>query len=539
MPTIAIAQLNFTVGDIAGNTEKIVGSYNKAASENCDLVIFPETSIVGYPPEDLVLRKGFQKAAMQAVEQLAGLTGNGPAILLGGIWNENGHLYNTAFLLDKGRIAHKQYKYKLPNYGVFDEKRVFSAGRLPEAVLWRETKIGILICEDMWDHEAASNLAKNGAEILIVINASPYDREKHMARIDAAQKRVTETGLPLIYVNQVGGQDELVFDGSSFTIFKSEVNNQLQSFKEDFAIIKWQKGGNSCEITGNNCHQFYDHRDISAIYSAMTLGLHDYVEKNRFPGVLLGLSGGIDSALTAAIAVDALGAQRVHAIMMPSPYTAKESLKDAAECAKSLGIKLDIIPISAAMLVFDEMLAPVFAGSKPDITEENIQSRLRGNILMALSNKTGKMVLTTGNKSEMSVGYATLYGDMCGGFNVLKDIYKTDVYKLANWRNRQSMVIDENIIAKVPSAELRPNQADQDSLPPYDLLDAILQRLIEQGLSVSDIVAEGYEKETVEHISRLLYRAEYKRRQAPPGVKISPMSFGRDRRYPVTNFWNS
>ncbi len=536
---IAIAQSNFTVGDIAGNMERIAALHRQASKQKADLLICSEMCITGYPPEDLVLRKSFRQAAMQAVSGLASLTKKGAALLCGGLWNEDGALYNAAFLFENGQVVHRQYKHHLPNYGVFDERRVFKEGIFPAPLSWRGMKLGLLICEDMWSDDVARNLSMHGAELLVSINASPFDVKKHDVRIAQAKQRVSETGLPLIYVNQIGGQDELVFDGSSFVMSADGiVQGQLDSFREDFAIVTWDAGGKRLECGAKGEARGEKRGEDELIYNALTLGLRDYVEKNRFPGVVLGLSGGIDSALTAAVAVDALGRERVHALMMPSPYTSRASLEDAAACARALDIRLDIVPISQAMLVFDELLAPLFAGGKPDVTEENIQSRLRGNILMAVSNKFNKMLLTTGNKSEMSVGYATLYGDMCGGFNVLKDVYKMEVYALARWRNRQREVIPERVLTRAPSAELKPNQTDQDSLPPYDILDAILERLIEEQMPVSEIIAAGYERETVEKVSRMLYRSEYKRRQAPPGVKITTMSFGRDRRYPLTNGWS-
>lgn len=526
---IAIAQLNFTVGDIAGNVKKIVVAHVRAAKEKTDLVVFPEMCITGYPPEDLVLRASFQDEAMRAVEKLAGITQTGPAILCGSVWRDDDNLYNTAFLLDGGKITHRQYKHSLPNYGVFDEKRVFIAGTVPSPVTLRGVKLGILICEDMWNCEAAHALKAQGAELLVSINASPYETAKHAMRVDAAKACVKDTGLALIYVNQIGGQDELVFDGGSFVMDKgSHITTLLKAFQEDFAIVGEKTG--KVEACGSVEED---------IYSAMVLGLRDYIEKNRFPGVLLGLSGGIDSALTAAVATDALGKDRVRAVMLPSPYTSKESLEDAAECAKLLDIRLDTVPISPAMPVISDMLAGVFAGKQPDITEENIQSRLRGLVLMAISNKFGALVLTTGNKSEMGAGYATLYGDMCGAFNVLKDVYKTEVYKISRWRNKRGRVMPERVITKAPSAELKPNQTDQDSLPPYDVLDTILQMLIEQRLSVAEIAAQGYDYKTTERVAKLLYRSEYKRRQAAPGVKITRMAFGRDRRYPLTSGWNT
>jgi NAD+ synthase len=537
MVKIALAQSDFVVGDIAGNVDKITSLHAKASLQGADLVLFPEMAITGYPPEDLVLRPAFQDDAMRAAEKLAGITQNGTAIVTGGLWREKDRMYNTAFLLDRGDTLFRIYKRNLPNYGVFDEKRVFDAGPPPEAAIWRGIRLGILICEDMWSPEAARHLAAGGAEILLSLNASPYDREKHPVRLDQAGKRARETGLPLLYVNIVGGQDELVFDGRSFAVAPDgRMQCQLKGFAGDFAIMEWRRDAN-----GWNCDAGFTAPPPQSgeedVWQAMTLALRDYAEKNRFPGVLLGLSGGIDSALTAAAAVDALGAERVHTLMMPSPYTSPESMEDAAQCAQLLGIKLDIVPISPAMLALDDMLTPLFAGSAAGITEENIQPRLRGALLMAVSNKRGSLVLTTGNKSEIAVGYATLYGDMCGGYNVLKDVYKTDIYALARRRNMQGRVIPERILTKAPSAELKPNQTDQDSLPPYDLLDAILLRLVERRQSAHEIAAEGYDLATVEYVTRLLARSEYKRRQAAPGVKLSPVSFGRDWRYPLTSGW--
>jgi len=529
--TLALSQSNFTVGDIAKNIAIMIAAHRKAAEANADLVVFSEMAITGYPPEDLVLRKRFQESAMQAVEQLAVLTKNGPAILTGGLWRENNQLYNTVFLLEDGKVTHRQYKHHLPNYGVFDEKRVFVKGALPNTITFRGRKLGVLICEDMWSPDVTAQLKAQGAELLISINASPYEMGKAQRRRQVAADRVQESGLPLVYLNQIGGQDELVFDGRSFALSKSgKLRTSLKAFEEDFALVEFDKDIKEGSIAASI-------GDEETIYRAMTLSLRDYVEKNRFAGVVLGLSGGVDSALTAAVAVDALGAKRVRGVMMPSPYTSQESIEDAAECARLLSIKLDTIAITPAMEAMETLLAPVFAGKPKDTTEENIQSRLRGNILMAISNKEGLMVLTTGNKSEMSVGYATLYGDMCGGYSVLKDVYKTTVYKICAWRNRKQDMIPARVITKAPSAELKPNQTDQDTLPPYDVLDAILLRLVEHQLSVEEIVGQGYAREVAERVARMLYGAEYKRRQAPMGVKITGMSFGRDRRYPVTSGW--
>lgn len=526
--TIALAQINPTVGDLAGNAAKIRAAARDAAAQGATLVIFSEMVLTGYPPEDLVYRANFQDAAMAAAERLARDPdiANGPALVIGGLWREAGKLYNTALLLDGGKIAHRQYKYALPNYGVFDEKRVFAAGPLPAPVRCRGVNLGLMICEDMWTPDVAARHVETGADLLVVLNASPYELDKPGMRHAHAGARVEETGLPLIYVNQVGGQDELVFDGSSFVLDADGTEVvRLQDFVERLHIVtKATHIESKCDET-------------ESVYQAMVLGLRDYVNKNGFAGVVLGLSGGIDSALTAAVAVDALGAGRVRAVMMPSRYTAKESVEDAVECAHLLGIPLDSIPIEPAMAAFDTTLAEVFSGQQKDTTEENIQARIRGIILMAMSNKFGLMLLTTGNKSEMSVGYATLYGDMAGGFSVLKDVYKMRVYALAKWRNasEKGAAIPERTITRAPTAELRANQLDQDSLPPYAVLDAILERLIEREMAAEAIVKEGFDAATVARVSRMLFAAEYKRRQAPPGVKITSMAFGRDRRYPLTN----
>ena len=541
---VGIAQCNLTVGDLEGNVERIRTAYAELSGQGAELVVFPEMAIVGYPPEDLVLRHSVQARAAQAIEKLAAETAGGKAaMLVGGLWSEGQMLHNAAFLLDDGKIFHRQAKVMLPNYGVFDEKRVFAPGGLPQVVTWRGMRLGILVCEDMWGSSLPKHLAAQGAELLIAINASPYEMGKAARRRDVAEKRVKETGLPLIYVNQTGGQDELVFDGRSF-VLNHEGGKQVRLgvFKEQLELTRWSKNKDAwlCEAkpiapAPNDAH---------TIYQAMVMGLRDYVNKNGFKGVVLGLSGGVDSALSAAIAVDALGAARVKTVMMPSPYTSTESLEDAAHCAKLLGVELDTIAIDPGMQALSAMLQKRFAGKTKDTTEENIQSRLRGMVLMAISNKEGLMVLTTGNKSEMSMGYATLYGDMCGGYSVLKDLYKTTLYKVCDWRSRHKPenalgpsgeVIPARVISKAPSAELKPNQKDEDSLPPYALLDAILLRLVEQQLGVDDIVKEGYDRATVERVARLLNAAEYKRRQAPPGVKITGMSFGRDRRYPITN----
>ncbi len=548
--TIALAQVNPTVGDIEGNLELIRATRARAAAEGAELVLFSELVITGYPPEDLVLKVAFTEHARHAVRRLAAETADGgPAVVLGLPWRDKGRLHNAVALLAGGRIEAWRAKHALPNYGVFDEKRVFEPGPVPGPVPWRRrdgslVRLGLMICEDMWVEDVAEGLAESGAELLVVINGSPFERDKPDVRLQHAVARVTESGLPLLYVNQVGGQDELVFDGASFALdARRNLVAQARAFAPDLLLTRWRREDEGwVPVAKGRIERPLDR--LEAIWRAMMVGLHDYVEKNRFPGVVLGLSGGIDSAVSAAVAVDALGPARVRALMMPSRYTSRESLEDAAEVARRLGIRLDTIPIEPAVEAFATMLAPLFAGRPADTTEENIQSRIRGVLLMAVSNKLGPMVLTTGNKSEMSVGYATLYGDMCGGYSVLKDVYKTTVFELARFRNAhrpegalgpQAAPIPERVITKPPSAELAPNQKDEDSLPPYPLLDRILEGLIEEDLSPAELVARGLPAEEVRRVSTMLDLAEYKRRQAPPGVKITRKAFGRDRRYPITN----
>ena len=542
---IALAQLNPVVGDVTGNLVLIRAARAEAARLGADLVLFSELVLVGYPPEDLVLRPALQEAAARAVEALATDTADGgPALLLTTPWRDHDRLYNAVLLLDGGKVAAARYKHDLPNYGVFDEKRIFTAGPLPGPMVFRGVRLGVPICEDIWTPDVTECLAETGAEILLVPNGSPFEADKQDVRLNLAVARVVETGLPLVYLNQVGGQDELVFDGGSFVINADRsLALQLPDFQTGLWLTEWQRRGDGWVCASGQKTAPLSRNET--IYQAMMVGLRDYVNKNRFPGVVLGLSGGIDSAISAAVAVDALGADRVRCVMMPSRYTSQESLDDAAACAKYLGVQLDNIPIEPAVDAFGAMLAPSFNGRAPDITEENLQSRVRGVTLMALSNKFGHMVLTTGNKSEMSTGYATLYGDMCGGYSVLKDVYKTTVFEVSRWRNQNKpvaalgpagRVMPENVIDKPPTAELRDNQKDQDSLPPYDQLDAILEGLVEQEKSVDTIAAEGrHPLDLVQRVQNMLYRAEYKRRQAPPGVKITNRNFGRDRRYPITN----
>lgn len=529
---IALAQLNPTVGAIAANLDKARGAL--ARCEAADLVLFPELFICGYPPEDLVLRPSLVAACKAAVEDLARDTITGPAILMGLPWREDGKLFNAVALLANGRIETLRFKHDLPNYGVFDEKRVFQPGPAPGPISVKGVRIGVPICEDIWTEDICETLVETGAEILLVPNGSPFERNKDDVRLNLVVARVTETGLPLAYLNQVGGQDELVFDGASFVLNADRsLALQMPMFEEAVAVTEWQRTADGWRMAPGEIVRLPEKEEET--WAACVLGLRDYVEKNRFPGVVLGLSGGIDSAVAAAMAVDALGEERVHCVMLPYAYTSSDSLADAEECAALLGVRYDVVPIRAPVEGFLSALQPMFEGTDSGITEENLQSRTRGVILMAISNKFGAMVLTTGNKSEMSVGYATLYGDMNGGYNPIKDVYKTEVYWLAAWRNTKGFVIPERIITKAPTAELRPNQKDQDSLPPYDVLDDILEGLVEREQPVAEIVARGHDAALVRRVQHMLYVAEYKRRQAAPGVKITRRNFGRDRRYPITN----
>ena len=531
---IALAQANPIVGAVAENLAKARDLRAKAELRGAELLLFPELFLSGYPPEDLVLKPAFVAACKEALQALAADTAAGPAILIGLPWLENGKLYNAMALLHGGKIETLRFKHDLPNYGVFDEKRVFTPGPLPGPVNFKGVRIGIPICEDIWQADVCECLAETGAEMLLVANGSPYELSKDDIRLSRVVARVSETGLPLAYLNQVGGQDELVFDGASFVIGADRsLRLQMPSFVEDLAITHWQRGAEAWEMTQGEIAPTAD--DEASIWQACVLGLRDYVQKNRFPSVVLGLSGGIDSAIVAAMAGDALGPEKVHCVMLPYRYTSNESLEDAKACALALGCRYDVLPIEAPVAGFLDSLKDLFHGLPADVTEENLQSRVRGSLLMAISNKFGAMVLTTGNKSEMSAGYATLYGDMNGGFNPIKDVYKTQVYRLAKYRNQISPVIPERIITRPPSAELRPDQKDQDSLPDYAILDDILSCLVEKELPLQEIVARGHEASVVERVARLLSIAEYKRRQAAPGVKITARNFGRDRRYPITN----
>jgi NAD+ synthase len=541
---LALAQVNCVVGDISANLEKARAARKKAAEFGADLVMFSELFLAGYPPEDLVLRPAFQDACRAAAESLARDTEDGgPAVLIGLLWMQDGFCHNGYALLDGGRIAAVRQKVDLPNYGVFDEKRVFRPGPAPGPVAFRGVRLGLPICEDIWGPDVVEVLHETGAEILLSPNGSPYWRGKDDERLSVATARVVESRLPLIYLNQVGGQDELVFDGGSFILNPDcSFGGRLPSFAETVAKVVFAR-----ETGGWRCIEAPDAPvldDDKADYAACVLGLRDYVRKNNFPGVVLGMSGGVDSALCAALAADALGPEKVHTIMLPYRYTSGESLQDAAECAERLGLRYDILPIAAAVEGVEAALAPLFAGTPRGVTEENIQARARGLLLMSVSNKFGPMLVTTGNKSEMSVGYATLYGDMNGGFNPIKDLYKTQVFRLCELRNMwkpegalgpDGTVIPQNIISKPPTAELRENQKDQDSLPPYDALDDMLECLVEKEMRVADIVLRGHDVEMVRKIERLLFLAEYKRRQSAPGVKVTRKNFGRDRRYPIVN----
>ncbi len=545
-----MAQLNQRVGDLTANADAMLAWRDKAIAQDpsVDLIVYPELQLVGYPPEDLVLKPIFVQRATAELTRMAEASENGPAMLVGSVFLDEGNLYNGIALLDGGKIAHIRYKYELPNYGTFDEKRLFKSGPLPKPIEFHGVKIGVPICEDIWFPTVCAHLKSRGANILIAPHGSPYEIDKDDRRqSQIAAARISENALPMIFLNRVGGQDELVFDGCSFILnADGSTAHQLPDWQEHLRITKWRKNQDAWFCDSGEVSAWNEHP--ADIYNAMIVGLRDYVNRNGFPGVILGLSGGIDSALSAAVAVDALGADRVWCVMLPSRYTGDESLNDAQGCAKMLGCKLDTITIKPAVTAFDAMLLDYFEGQEPDTTEENIQSRIRGVTLMALSNKFGHMLLTTGNKSEMSVGYATIYGDMAGGYSVLKDAYKLTVFALSRWRNANKPslglgpdgpVMPMNVIEKPPSAELRDDQKDSDSLPPYEELDAILYTLVEEEGSIDDLVARGFERALVERIERLLYIAEYKRRQAPPGVKLGRRNFGRDRRYPITNAFRS
>ena len=540
--TIALAQLNPTVGDIEGNLERISRARDRAAAGGADLVVLPELALIGYPPEDLVLRPSVVAACHAAIDCLVRESHRSPALVATTPWREDGHVYNAAILIDKGTTA-RRFKSDLPNYGVFDEKRVFTAGPLPEPVTFRGISIGVPVCEDIWTPVVTGHLARAGAEFFIVPNGSPFETGKFPTRVELARARALETNRALVYVNQVGGQDELVFDGRSFVLNRSgEMAYAMPGWEETVELTRWTRTSDVWTCESGRVEPSSE--PLADTYNALITGLRDYVDKNGFRGIVLGLSGGIDSALSAAVGVDALGPDRVLVVRLPSPYTGQVSMEEAQLVADRLGIRVVTLPIEQLMTDAQATLAPIFEGRPADVAEENLQARIRAVLLMALSNKFGLMLLTTGNKSEMSVGYATLYGDMCGGFSVLKDIYKTEVYRLARWRNAHrpplamgplGELIPERTLTRPPTAELRPNQTDQDSLPPYDQLDAILTGLVEEEKSVDEIASAVAPREIVTRIQQMLYTAEYKRRQAPPGVKVSRRSFGRDRRYPITN----
>ena len=549
--TLWLAQLNPTLGALEQNADAIRAAYGRAAEAGADIVLTPEMSVVGYPPEDLVLKPAFVARVEAVIEALAGVTADaGPALIVGGCRrdpdSEDHRVFNSVFVLENGTVSAVRDKHDLPNYGVFDEKRVFAAGPLRGPVTLCGLRVGLMICEDMWFSEVAECLEETGADLLLVPTCSPFEAAKFDHRLTHACARINETGLPLVFCNQVGGQDELVFDGGSFVLDSGfRMVRRLPAWQEAEGPVILSRTGDGWAPQAGDVAPIAE--GLDEIYAAMVMGLRDYVGKNGFPGVIVGLSGGIDSAVTAAVAVDALGADKVRTVMMPSPYTSRESLEDAAACAGLLGCRLDEVNFEPAMTGFHDMLAPLFENRPADTTEENIQSRIRGVVLMALSNKLGPMLLTTGNKSEMAVGYATLYGDMAGGYSVLKDVYKTDVFALARRRNAGKPahvpdllgpggpVIPERIITKPPSAELAAGQKDEDSLPAYDVLDAILRGLVDREEGDEELIAQGFDRATVAKVERLLYVAEYKRRQAPPGVKITQRNFGRDRRYPLTN----
>jgi NAD+ synthase len=530
---VALAQLNPKVGDVSGNLAKVRAARETARKQGADLVLTSELVLSGYPPEDLVLKPAFQKRCHEAVEALrADTRDGGPAVFVTTPWREGDKLHNAIIGLDKGEIIGKRFKVDLPNYGVFDEKRVFAPGPMPGPLVFNGVRIGVPICEDVWTADVVECISETGGEILLVPNGSPYEVGKTDVRVQLGVHRVVESGLPFVYVNQVGGQDELIFDGGSFVLGADRaLKAKLASFREEVATVEFRRGVKGWECLPAGIAP--ELSDIESIYQAMMLGLRDYVNKTGFPSVLIGLSGGVDSALTAAVAADALGPRRVHTLMMPSPYTSAHSLEDAKACAQAIGIRYDVVSIEPAMEAFREMLLPLFGNRKEDVTEENIQSRARGVTLMAVSNKLGGMVVTTGNKSEMAMGYATLYGDMAGGYNVLKDVYKTTVFELCRWRNAhlpegalgpQGKVIPERIITKPPSAELRADQKDEDSLPPYPVLDAILKGLIERDLGAEELAAEGHDRATVERVWRLLEAPV--RRQAPPARCLAPHQQG-------------
>ena len=531
---VAIAQLDLAVGDVPGNTERIVETARRARDElNADLVVFPELAICGYPPEDLLFHKGLEKRVGAALDQIRNAV-TGIAVLVGYPEYAEEGLYNVATVLRDGEVLAHYRKQRLPNYAVFDEKRYFLEGDESTVFDFEGIRIGLTICEDIWHREPVAGCRAEGADVIISINGSPYEVVSQVNREREIAQRIIEADTPMIYVNMVGGQDELVFDGGSFVMDKDgALKHRSCAFDEELSVVELQPDAAGLQIEGQHVAPLLEKE--ASVYKALVTGTRDYVEKHGFPGVILGLSGGIDSALVLAIACDALGAERVRAVMMPFRYTSEMSQEDASQQAETLGIRYDVLPIEAIYEATVEGLDVIFAGREADVTEENIQSRVRGLLLMAISNKTGRMLLTTGNKSEMAVGYATLYGDMAGGFAPIKDCSKSLVYALARYRNTLGPVIPERVITREPSAELRPDQKDTDSLPEYDILDPILEAFIEEDLSVDQIAARGYKRATVIRVLEMVKRNEYKRRQAPPGVRISGRAFGRDWRYPITS----
>ena len=532
---VALAQIDCTVGDVAGNAERILAAAREAHALGADLLLTPELALCGYPPEDLLLRPDFYRACERELSALAQQLGRLPLpAIVGHPEMHDGARHNAASLLRGGRIEATYRKHRLPTYEVFDEARYFRPGTQAGIFEVNGVRCGVNICADVWEPAPAAAARDAGAEVLLVLNASPFHMGKQATRHATLRQRVGENGIPALYCNMVGGQDELVFDGASFALDAAgRLTHQLPAFEETVALVEIGEGH---VLPGAQAAE----QPVEAmVYAALKLGVRDYLGKNGFPGAIIGLSGGIDSALTLAVAVDALGADKVRAVMMPSPWTAQMSLDDSREMIRRLGVEYDEVPIGDAMERFAVLLAPTFArlGPKPewDTTDENLQARIRGMLLMALSNRTGRIVLTTGNKSEMAVGYATLYGDMAGGFAVIKDVFKTFVYRLARWRNTQSDVIPENIITRAPSAELKPGQTDQDSLPPYEVLDAIIEAYMERDQSPREIIAQGLPEADVKRVVTLLKRNEYKRRQAPPGIRISRRAFGKDWRYPITS----
>jgi len=529
---VAIAQFNAFLGDLAGNAERILGFAIRARDEGADVLLTPELALCGYPPDDLLMRPDFYRACAAQLDALARAAAL--PLLVGHPQESEGKRYNAASVIMAGRVVATYRKLRLPNYEVFDEERYFAAGDEPCVIEIKGVRCGLAICADVWESGAAESAAVAGAELILTLNASPFHMNKQARRYEVLRDRVAATGKPMVYANLVGGQDELVFDGASFAIDGGgRLTHQLPAFVEDLGLIDYVDGellpGRMIEPPALEAE----------VYAALKLGVADYIGKNGFPGAILGLSGGIDSALTLAIAVDALGADKVRAVMMPSPWTAQMSLDDSREMVRRLGVQYDEIPIAEAMDQFAALLAPTFAslGPKPDwdTTDENLQARIRGMLLMALSNRTGRIVLTTGNKSEMAVGYATLYGDMAGGFAVIKDVAKTFVYRLARWRNAVSEVIPSNIITRAPSAELKPGQTDQDTLPPYEVLDAIIEAYMERDESPRQIIASGIGEADVRKVVGMLKKNEYKRRQAPVGIRVTQRGFGKDWRYPITS----